>query len=1343
LSAAPSLPPDFQPEQQVDQSPPLPPRRPLWKRLLLWGGIAILCLLTLVVLGVVFILQSSTAHQYILRTAQQKATEALGSDVRVGNYSLTFSGISPTLDLYAVSIAGADPYPSPPLLQADHLRAGVKIVSLLQKKWYLTEVVVDRPVVRVFVDKQGKDNLPQTKSSGQKQSSTNLFDLGIRHALLNRGEIYYNNKKSVLSADLHEVNFRSSFDTAQPRYYGTLAYSNGHLTMGSFNTIPHDFRADFEYSPNRAVLRNAVLRSGASHFTVNATLDDFTNPKLQADYVALLDTGEFRHILKNPTVPAGRIDLRGRMQYVAQPNRPMLDVVVLDGSLASRSLAVSTHSFRGDIRNIGANYSLRGGNVELRDLHANVLGGELNGIFTLRDITAASKSRLRATLNRVSLSDLKQMVTAPVLQRVGLTGSVNADVDATWGKTFNDLAARANADVNAKLSSPSSPAVPLNGEVHARYSAPTKTVTLVNSSVRTPQTILTLNGTVSDRAGLNVQLRANDLHEVESIAAMFQPNPQPLNLYGNANFQGTVTGTTSAPRLRGQLVASNLKVKGSEWRLLRTSIDASPSQASLRNGELDPAPRGRITFDLRAGLNNWGFTKTSPFAVRLNGNQLNIAQLAQAAGVRAPVAGTLNLDVNARGTQLNPVGKGRVELTQAKVAGESVQVARIQFEGTGDQVRSNLLVQLPAGSTTGTLNYFPKQQGYEANIQANGIRLEQLQTVKARNMQLTGVLNAKASGKGTIKDPQLVADLNIPKLTIQGQVIDGISLNTQVANHVANIALNSRVINTTLQGRGKINLTGDYYTEATLDTQAIALQPLVAAYAPSQAGNITGQTEIHGTLKGPLKNKQAVEAHLTIPTLAVNYRNAVQIGAPQPIRMDYTNGVLNLQRSSIRGTGTDLQFQGTVPVVDRTAPSSLLLLGTIDLRLAQILNPDLASSGQLQFDINSYGQRTDPSIHGQIRVINAAFATADAPLGLTHGNGVLSLTPTRLDVTRFEGTVGGGKVMARGAVTYRPTIGFDLAMTADSIRLLYPDGVRSGIAGNVTMTGTPETAYLRGQINLEQLSFTPDFDLMGFMGQFGGTTSPPPTQGFTDNLLLELAVRTPQGINVSSRELSLQGTANLSVKGTAADPVVLGRVNLSNGDLIFRGNRYLLESATVDFVNPTRTEPVINASITTTIQQYNVSMRFEGPVDHMRTSYNSDPALPPADIINLLAFGQTTEAAAANPNPPGNLGAQSAIASTVASQLTNRLAKVAGISHLSIDPTLGGTGSSGTQDAGAAITIQQRVTSKVFVTFSTDVTATERQVMQLEYQISPRFSVSGTRDQNGGLAFDTKFKKQW
>ena len=1304
-----------------------------------------LLIVLLVVGGIEYILHSNKAHQYILNTAQQKVTESLGSNVKVGNYALNFSGISPTIDLYDVVVAGADPYPNPPVLRVDHIRVGVRIVSAVHEKWYLSDVTINHPVARVFVDKQGNNNLPKPKSSGQK-SNTNIFDLAVQHALLDRGEVYYNDRKSVIDADLHEVELQSGFDGALSKYSGRLAYSNGHLQMENFNSIEHDLVAFFDFTPNEVALRNAVLRSGNSQFTVNATVSDYaTQPKMEAEYVARLDAGEFRRITKNSSLPTGVVDLNGKVHYVSQPNRPMMDLISIQGQLASKLLSVTTPSFRSEIRNIGANYSLENGNADVRQMHAIVLGGDLNGHLTIQDLAGASKSHLTATLKGASLAQAKTMLNSPAMKRVGLTGSVNADADATWGKSLENLVAKANATMQSKVAPPQArgQAVPVNGVIHAQYSAAAKQVTLTNSYVNMPQTSLNLNGTVSEHSSLQVQLQANDLHQLETIAAMFQTNAQPLGLYGIAQFNGAITGSTSTPHMTGRLTASNLRVKGSTWRLLRTDVDASPLQASLLNGELDPAAKGRITFNLRAGLDKWSFTKDSVFQVGLNANQLDVENLAKAAGSQAPVAGVLNVNVQARGTQLNPVGNGTIELTQAKVAGQPIQMASVKFQGTGDVVHTNLAIRLPAGAVNGAVDYMPKVQGYSGQIQANGIHLDQLQAIKDKNMQLTGVLNLNANGRGTVKDPQLVATAEIPSLVVQGQKIDGIKLQTNVANHVANVSVDSKALNTSLRGRATVNLTGNYETVATLDTQAIPFAPLVAIYAPEQSGNISGQTEIHANLRGPLKNKSAVNAHITIPMLQVNYKNAVQIGAPQPIQIDYTNGVLDLQKSTLRGTGTDLQFQGRVPVVDRAAPVSLLLQGTVDLQLAQILNPDLSSSGQLQFDINSYGQGSDPNVQGKIRVVNASFATADAPLGLQNGNGVLTLTRNRLDVTNFEGTVGGGKVTARGSVNYRPAVVFDLAMEARGVRLLYPDGIRSGMGGTVTLTGTTDTAYLRGQVNLGQLSFTPDFDLMTMLGQFGGTVSPPPSQSFSDNLQLDVRVITPNGIDLVSRELSLQGNMNLNVRGTATNPVILGRMNLNDGDLIFRGNRYLLQGATIDFVNPVRTQPVVNASINTTIQQYNIAMRFEGPVDALRTSYNSDPSLPPADIINLLAFGKTTEASAANPNPPGTLGAESAIAGAVAGQVTNRLQKIAGISQLSIDPTLGGSGSGAQQNPGATVTIQQRVTSKIFVTFSTDVTGTQGQVIQLEYRVSPRLSLSGTRDQNGGFAIDTRVRKNW
>ena len=109
--------------------------------------------------------------------------------------------------------------------------------------------------------------------------------------------------------------------------------------------------------------------------------------------------------------------------------------------------------------------------------------------------------------------------------------------------------------------------------------------------------------------------------------------------------------------------------------------------------------------------------------------------------------------------------------------------------------------------------------------------------------------------------------------------------------------------------------------------------------------------------------------------------------------------------------------------------------------------------------------------------MNASFATPDTPVGLSNGNGVLTLRRDRLDITSFTGNVGGGTVTASGGVAYRPAVQFNIGMKGNDLRMLYPQSVRSDLGVNLAMTGTLDAAVLQGQVKVNGLSFTPDFDL--------------------------------------------------------------------------------------------------------------------------------------------------------------------------------------------------------------------------------------------------------------------------
>jgi len=1317
-------------------------RKRLWK-VVAWVAGSVVALLVIAGVALLLVLQSTRFHDYVLRTVQNKASESLGTQVQLQNFTLHPANLG--LDLYGLTVHGAGPYPNPPLLQVAHAEVGVRVVSVLNKKWYLDRFVVDQPVVKIFTDAHGVTNIPVIKSSGSSSSNTSLFDLGIRHAVLDRGAVYYNNRQSVLSADLQNVDFRASFNSLLQKYSGRLSYSNGHLQAGGFQSIPHNLDAEFDATPSTFHLTQAKLTSDTSQLLLNATVQDYSHPNVQAQYVATMDCGQLRKILANPTVPTGFIRASGSVEYQEIANRSFLDTVVVRGDLSSRQLDLQTPTLRSQIRDIAAHYLLENGDANLQDFRASLLGGQLTSTGKMSDLDGSPHSKFNARLRGIQLGDMNRALKSSAMPKgVALGGVLSAEADAAWGKTFDNVVAHTDATVQGKVSG-NARVIPIESAIHGTYTGANQELALKQSSLRTPQSALTMNGVVSRRSSLDLKFQSNNLSELETVADLFRtPAPgqqlQPFGLAGTALFQGTVRGSTSDPHLTGQLTASDFKLNGSSWKVLRTNVDVSQSSVGFEHADLEPASRGKINFNASAGLHKWSFTDASPLQVDLDASQLDVQDLLKLSGQQVPVTGTLAAKVRLHGTELSPIGQGNVSLTHVTAYDQPLTSATLTFDGTGEEVHGDLGVELPAGKVQSKMTIRPRQKSYNAQLIASGIRLDQLQALKAQNIDARGVVGIKANGAGTFDNPQLAATLQIPEIDIQNQKIADVNLQMNVANHLATANLTSSAVGTAIRANAKVNLTGDYPTEATLDTQAIPLQPIFAIYAPAQAADLNGQTEVHATLHGPLKNKKLLEAHLVIPTLKLAYSNTVQLAETSPIRVDYKDTVITLHRSGLKGTDTDLQFQGSMSTTNG-APVSLVLLGTVNLHLAQVFQPDIRSSGELKFNINSNGSTNNPDLGGQIEIVDANFASGDLPVGLQHGNGVLTLTRDRLNITKFQGTVGGGTLTAQGGVAYRPSVQFDLGLSANGVRALYPQGVRETVNANLRLAGTTDNAVLGGQVSLADLSFTPAFDLNSFIDQFSGGVSPPPTPGLAQNIQLNLGVNSENNINLVSRTLSVNGSANLRVRGTAAQPVILGRVNLSGGDIILNGDRFVLNGGTIEFVNPSETQPVVNLALNTTIQQYDISMRFNGPIDQLRTNYSSDPSLPAADIINLLAFGSTTEASAANPSTPANQAAESLVASQVSSQVTSRVSKVAGISQLSINPVLAGGTSQG--PPGANITIQQRVTGNLFVTFSSNVASTENQTIQGQYQLSPRVAVSATRDQSGGFGFDTLIKKTW
>jgi len=209
---------------------------------------------------------------------------------------------------------------------------------------------------------------------------------------------------------------------------------------------------------------------------------------------------------------------------------------------------------------------------------------------------------------------------------------------------------------------------------------------------------------------------------------------------------------------------------------------------------------------------------------------------------------------------------------------------------------------------------------------------------------------------------------------------------------------------------------------------------------------------------------------------------------------------------------------------------------------------------------------------------------------------------------------------------------------------------------------------------------------------------------------------------------------------------MLGHIHVISGELYFHGNRYRVARGDLNFANPFRLDPVINVEATTTVQQYEITLNFSGQSSKMSLSYRSDPPLPGNDIITLLALGQPGSESVVRSGGQGgggNAGASALLSEAISSQVGGRVERLFGITRFRVDPGLTAVGTNGSgQNAAARVTVEQQVTPNLTVTYVSNVSSTQQQVIQVEYNVTRTISVVALRDQNGTFGIDIKFKKR-
>ena len=1298
-----------------------------WRDIFGWALAAVLAIVIIAVVAGYIFLKSNRFQQIAIHKITQAADQASGGKTEIRALDLSLRTL--TVHLFDVKVHGTEQAGQPPLLQVDNLTVGITIQSIWHKKFNLNELVIAHPVAYLRVDQSGKTNIPQPPPNSASGSQS-IFGMAVGHFQIVDGEIYYNDRKIPLDADLHNLDLTSHFEPGTSSYKGTISYDNGRFHYAQLATMPHKLHANFSAAASGLTLTAANVAVGASIATVNLNITNYSNPGIVGDYKIRLHTQDLAPLVPG-TQPAGDVSLVGKVNIPNLSAPSLLRVLTTDGVFLSDAFSMIASTDRIEARRLHGNYHLANGSLRANGIGLETLGGNIQAEVSMQHLDTTASTQVRANFRNISLHSAQLALGRTELKQVSFIGRADGTSDLSWTGSIKNL--RATSDISLRQSTEDANAksywansIPVDGAIHLAYDGPRGTLSLHDTLLNLPSTRITAQGLISGHSNLRVHTTTSDLHKVLALVYAFQPKSTPPEVSGSATLSATIHGSIKNPDIDGEVSAENFTVQGSEWRSFQGTFEATPDGITVSDGTIVNAKTGRASFNASLGLRNWAYLDSNPSRADVSVQEVSIADLQQLIGAHYPVSGDITATLSLSGSKLNPQGSGTLRIAHGRAYDEMLQNFAMKFSADHEAFQTSLDVSIPAGSATAYLSFAPGTKNYTVNFDISSLSLQRLRYVHSKNLLLYGYLSASASGSGTLDNPQLTATVQLPKLTLRDKSIFGVKADLKVANKQADFNLNSLVLDASVQAHGKVNLEGGYYTEASLDTAALPLDVLLALYLPNLPEGVKGQTEFHARLAGPLKEPSQIRADLTIPTLHASYQN-FEVGTDGPIRAEYAQSVITVLPAEIKGPDTSLRIQGKIPLTGNSAPT-FTAQGAVNLRVLQLISPDTRSSGSISLDLKTSGTADHPSVNGKIQLENVAVIQVGAPLGVEKLNGSLNIDNERIQLAGLSGQVGGGQLSAGGSITYSP-MQINLSMQGQSVRLRYPTGLRSVLDGNLALTGNLNSSVLSGRVLIDSLSFTPDFDLATFADQFSGDTAPSAQPGLAESINLSIALQSKENLSANSSQVSLEGNANFHVGGTAAVPIITGRTDLSSGELFYRNVRYELQRGIITFDDPYQTHPVLNVAVGTTVSQYNLVLNLRGPFERLTTSYSSDPPLATADIINLLATGKTTQQAAASQST------DSMIASQAASQVTGSVQKLAGLSSLQIDPLIGGNN----QNPSARIAVQQRVTRNFLFTFSTDVSQPGSEVVQGDYRINKRWSVGAARRQAGGISVEGRF----
>jgi translocation and assembly module TamB len=232
----------------------------------------------------------------------------------------------------------------------------------------------------------------------------------------------------------------------------------------------------------------------------------------------------------------------------------------------------------------------------------------------------------------------------------------------------------------------------------------------------------------------------------------------------------------------------------------------------------------------------------------------------------------------------------------------------------------------------------------------------------------------------------------------------------------------------------------------------------------------------------------------------------------------------------------------------------------------------------------------------------------------------------------IEAKSGGGYLDGWGEVPLKMDAGQRLYFSVDflDVRYPYPEDFRPVVQGHVELIGPMDDLLATGDVEVQSARYTrvlyPEKALVDFSGRLSNVVARREKSDF--RVRLDINVVSDRTIRIKNNMADIKAGGEFKVGGDTRKVIILGTFDVYEGYVEYYGTRYELKRATVDFQDPRRINPRLDARAETKKGSYNISVLVTGTMEKPEVDFTSDPPLSRTDIVSLLAFGVTTQSVA-------------------------------------------------------------------------------------------------------------------